>query len=29
MTPAQMQRQIVQDLESWNKVIKSANITYE
>jgi len=29
MTPAQMQKQITQDLDSWGKVIKSANITYE
>ena len=29
MTPAQMQKQIAQDLDSWGKVIKSANITYE
>jgi tripartite-type tricarboxylate transporter receptor subunit TctC len=29
MTPAQMQKQISQDLDSWGKVIKSANITYE
>jgi tripartite-type tricarboxylate transporter receptor subunit TctC len=29
MTPSQMQKQIVQDLDSWSKVIKSANITYD
>jgi tripartite-type tricarboxylate transporter receptor subunit TctC len=29
LTSAQMQKQIVQDLDSWEKVIKSANITYE
>jgi tripartite-type tricarboxylate transporter receptor subunit TctC len=29
MTSAQMQKQIVQDLDSWERVIKSANISYE
>ncbi len=29
MTPVQMQKQILQDLDSWGKVIKSANVTYE
>ena len=29
MTHSQMQKQIVQDLDSWSKVIKSANITYD
>jgi tripartite-type tricarboxylate transporter receptor subunit TctC len=29
MTPAQMQKQITQDLDSWGKVIKSANVSYD
>ena len=29
MTPAQMQKQIAQDLDSWGKVIKSANVSYD
>jgi tripartite-type tricarboxylate transporter receptor subunit TctC len=29
MTPAQMQKQIALDLDSWGKVIKSANVSYD